>query len=106
MYRGTTPMLRFNLSKNQALDLNEVKQIWVTLKSSSYSYKKTWDIDHCTIDTVNKKVIIELTQEETLALPVTIMDAQIRILLNNDKALSTNIRPINVKEILEEGVIE
>lgn len=104
MYRGTTPTLVFNLSQNKTLDLNNVDQIWVTLKNSTYTHN--WDKDSCDIDTENKKISITLTQEETLALPVSKVQAQIRILLTNGKALATNIVTMDVKSILKEGVIE
>lgn len=104
MYRGTTPTLIFNLSKNTVLDLTDVDEIWVTLKLAPYI--KTFERDRCVIDTEHKTVSVTLTQEETLELPVSKVSAQIRMLLNNGKALATNIVSINVNAILKEGVIE
>lgn len=104
MYRGTTPTLTFDLSENKGLDLANVSVIWVTLEFNKYEH--TFETDRCSIDTTNKKITITLTQEETLEMPVTSkMQAQIRMLLVNGAALSTNIAIIDVNEILKEGVI-
>jgi len=102
MYRGTTPTLIFKLQAPN-LNLDDAEQIWVTLKLPPY--EQTWDISRCTIDNENKKISITLTQEETLALPVLKVKAQIRILLVTGQALATKVVYTNVGEILKEGVI-
>lgn len=103
MYRGTTPTLRFKL-KNTQIDLDTATEIWVTLKS--YPYVNTWDISRCSIDNENKTISISLSQEETLALPVSSVKAQIRILLSSGQAVATTIETVDVNEILRDGVIE
>lgn len=103
MYQGTTPSLIFKL-KDATLDLNTASEIWVTLKLSPYI--KTFDITRCALDNEKKTITISLTQEETLELPVSKVESQIRILLGNGKALATNIVKIDVNRILKGGVIE
>lgn len=104
MYRGTTPTLIFDLSANKTLVFDNFDEVWVTLKKGVYEV--TWDLAKCVLDSVAKTISITLTQEETLALPKPVVNAQIRILLNNGSALATNIAEIDVNEILKEGVIE
>jgi len=103
MYQGTTPKLIFKLLDN-LLDLSSAVEIWVTLKLTPYT--KTFDISRCAIDNENKTITIELSQEETLEMPASKVESQIRILLGNGKALATNIVKVDVNRILKGGVIE
>jgi len=103
MYQGTTPTLIFKL-KDMTLNLTNAVEIWVTLKLSPYI--KTFDISRCSVDNTNKTISVTLSQEETLELPVSKLDSQIRILLANGTALATNIVKIDVNKVLKGGVIE
>ena len=104
MYRGTTPTLIFNLSKNSDLDFDDLTEIWITLKLKTYS--KTWEMTECVLDNEEKTITITLTQEDTLKMPSTEhMKAQIRFLMNDGTALATNIVDVNINDILKEGVI-
>lgn len=103
MYQGTTPKLIFKLM-DTTLDLNSLVEVWVTLKLSPYN--KTFDISRCSIDNANKTISIELSQEETLEMPASKVESQIRGLLGNGKAFATNIVKVDVNRILKGGVIE
>ncbi|MBP5594273.1 MAG: hypothetical protein J6Y02_02735 [Pseudobutyrivibrio sp.] len=104
MYRGTTPTLIFRLNSPN-LNLAAVSELWVTLKQAPYS--KTWDRTQCSLDNEQKTVTVTLTQEETLEMPETSnMKVQIRFLMNDGKALATNIATVDVNQILKDGVIE
>lgn len=104
MYQGTTPTLVFKLN-SATLNLNNATEIWVTLKAYPY-IEMTFDMARCTVDNVKKTISVTLTQAETLKLPESRIDTQIRILLSDGKALATNIVKIDVNGILKGGVIE
>lgn len=104
MYQGTTPTLIFKLNSS-TLDLSSATEIWVTLKAYPY-IEMTFDMARCTVDNDKKTISVTLTQAETLKLPASRIDTQIRLLLFNGKALATNIVRVDVNRILKGGVIE
>ena len=61
MYRGTTPTLIFKI--NSSIDLSNIKQVWITFEDAD---ETTFTKDDVTIDSENKRIILELTQEQTL----------------------------------------
>ena len=106
MYRGTTPTIVFNV--NEEYDMTDVVQLWVTLKNprNTISYEKTFDIDHCVIDTTNNTITIGLTQQDTLDIKgLDYFEAQIRFLKQNGMASASDIVKLEVNRILKDGVI-
>lgn len=101
MYRGTTPTLIYKVKSN--LNLDTVKQIWVTLKN--YSFERTYDKNEVLIDSENNTVTVELSQEDTLKFYGSKVQTQIRVLVDSDKAFASNIKEIDINDILKEGVI-
>lgn len=99
MYRGTTPTLIFNI--NSSIDLSNIKQVWITFEDAD---KTTFTKDDVTIDAENKRIILELTQEQTLKFTGKI-NCQIRILYSNDKALCSPILKTSFNRIIKECVI-
>ena len=99
MYRGTTPALAFKLP----FQASELAEAWITIAQMGRSaIKRT--LDECIID--GDTLIIELSQEETLALRSGhATEAQIRARKTTGEALASNIMPVDVNRILEEGVI-
>ena len=102
MYRGTTPLVVFTVN-SPTLDLAKMKQIWVTFKS--VLYEKTYELDDLAINVEEKTVTVQMTQEDTLAFRSGTIKTQIRFLDNNDIAYASNIKEVQLNDVLKEGVI-
>lgn len=100
--RGTTPTIVANIKND--IDLNDMVQVWFYL-SQSNKVKVDKDIDDCIIDATNKKIIIKLTQEDTLNLKTGDAIIQLRILLNDGTALANEGSEEDILEIYKGGVI-
>lgn len=105
MYRGTTPNLYLELETD--LDLANAKEIWLTVESQrSILNKEKEDIEVRTTEDPGVQLLIaSLTQKDTLRLTEGKAKVQVRILMNNGKAYSTDIAYIDVNQILRDGVI-
>lgn len=103
MYRGTTPTVTY---KNipETIDLDKIKQIWITFKDSKTEITKYYD--DVTIDTENRTISVTLTQEDTLAFKAGTVNNQLRILMKDGSALATSIKTCKMNKILKEGVID
>lgn len=104
MIRGTTPTLVLKTSFD--LSTISLSQIWITLQNKDKTYDKTFDIESVIVDSANKQFKINLTQEETLAMPDEDLYLQVRMLDTYDKAYASKIKTVNVYRILKDGVIE
>lgn len=108
MYHGTTPTLTFRLKSMTidppTIDLSRMKQIWITIKDG-FGLKHTWDIDRVTIDNDHKLIMLTLTQAETFTLAPGVGKVQIRMLTDEDVALVTKVKTINLLKVLKGGII-
>ena len=99
MIRGTTSTLQFTFP----FELNNVAELWVTLKRDTNFVLDTTLTD-CELD--GSVLTLRLTQQDTLKLnafmPVAI---QIRIRTNDGNAVASNIITTSVGQILKDGVI-
>ena len=104
--RGTTPTLVFKI-KNENMDLDDVAEIWITLKTKAgtRSKEKTYDIDDVTIDAQSGEVTLSLSQEDTLYFEDTNMLIQIRLRMDSGMAYASSIIKTSIGQILQEGVI-
>ena len=104
--RGTTPTLIFHV-KDETLDLNEIAQVWITLKNKAGVKLKeiTYDRGDVVIDATNHTIELFLTQNDTLALTDYTMLLQMRMRLNNDLAYASSITEVEIGQILKDGVI-
>lgn len=100
MYRGTTPTLIFKI--NSSIDLSNIKQVWITFEDAD---ETTFTKDDVIIDAENKRIMLELTQEQTLKFTGKI-NCQIRILDSNDKAFCSQILKTSFNRIIKECVID
>lgn len=101
MYRGTTPRLTFAFPDN--VDLSVMSEIWVTIKS--LSHKETFKMSEGKVTIEDRLVVLELTQEDTLNFTSGLAKIQIRMLTNNDESLCSTIKELQIKDVLENGVI-
>lgn len=103
--RGTTPTLEFKI--NSTLDLNDIAEIWITFKTKAgvKQIESTYTKDDVDIDVEHSKVILVLTQEDTLALGESSVLIQIRLRMNDDMAYASGIIETTIGKILKDGVI-
>lgn len=103
MYRGSTPVIKINLPDK--VDLENVSEIWVTIKNFYTKITKKLSEDNVDVDVEGHNVKIGLTQEETLTLSPGEARVQVRFLTDNGQSFPTNEMIIQVNDILEGGVI-
>lgn len=103
--RGTTPTLEFKI--NSTLDLNDVAEIYVTFSTKAGVKQRecTYSKDDVDIDFEHSKVILVLTQEDTLALSEPSALVQIRLRMNDGMAYASGIIETTIGKILKDGVI-
>jgi len=100
MTRGTTPVLVLKLDTD--LPLDNLSELWVTFETSTVEVNKS--LSEVTVDSAEKEITVELTQEDTLKLYVGLCDVQVRFKIG-DNAYATSIASIDINRILKEGVI-
>ena len=101
MTRGTTPTIVLTLDTD--LPLNDIAELWVTFKASTVEVTKS--LSDVSLDSVNKKITLELSQEDTLKLYNGKCEVQVRFRTGNDLAYATSIASVDINRILKEGVI-
>lgn len=101
MYRGTTPVVIFRVKSE--LDLSKMKQIWVTMQNAVNEI--TFNKSELVVNSEESTITLELSQEDTLSFCSGVVKTQIRFLDENDKAYASNIRNLEMGNILKEGVI-
>lgn len=101
MYRGTTPTIFLELDTE--LPLNDLAELWVTFKTPTVEITKS--LSEVAVDSENKKIVVSLSQEETLKLFNGSCDVQVRFRTLNDLAYATTVEKVSVERILKEGVI-
>lgn len=100
MIRGTTPTIVLTI--DTSLDLQKMKQIWVTFEN--LVHERTYIKEEVQIQSDNS-LVIQLSQQDTLKFCEGTVSVQVRLLTEDDKAYATNIQTLSVKQILKEGVI-
>ena len=103
LIRGTTPTIEITVQTE--IDLTQVAEIWIYI-SQQNKVKVDKKIEDVTFDYAQKKMTIQLSQEDTLSLKAN-SDAlfQIRLLLTDETALATLASEVTIEEIYKGGVI-
>lgn len=104
MYRATTPVHTFTLP----IETNTCKEIQVTYKQGHTMLVKHYQDntlpDGMTLD--GKKVIIRLTQEETLKFcPNDAARVQVRVLTDDDSAYASQRFKVSITNVLNEEIL-
>lgn len=102
MYRSTTPTIILNV-KNEDFDMSLIDVCHVGIKSESGTVKQIYE--NPIIDVENKRIVITLSQEDTLRFYVGKVKIQVKAKLKNGSVISSKILKIDIKEILEEEVL-
>ena len=103
--RGTTPTIIFNIDTE--LDLNELAEVWITFKTKPGNAAKelTFMKDDVEIDAENSRIVLALTQRQTLSFTASTYQIQIRLRMNDDLAYASKIIEEPIGRILKDGVI-
>lgn len=104
MYRVTTPTFTFTLP----IQTSSCKEIQVTLKQGAIKIIKHYQDGTLPSGmTLNDKdVYVKLTQEETKAFATYVaLNAQIRVLTNDDDAYASQVFIVNVNDVLNEEIL-
>ena len=109
MVRGTTPREVYIIDPSYGIDLSDCSQIWVTITDSTRR-DHTWDLTRVEVDAENSILILNLTQQETLAFAVGTATVQIRFLTSAGKAFASDpddpAAKFEIKNVRRDGVIE
>jgi len=100
--RGTTPTICANIQNE--IDLHDVTQVWFYIAQQKKP-KVDKTIDDCEFDYDNRKIIVTLTQEDTLNLKAGEAIFQLRILLADGTALANEGTDADILEVYKQGVI-
>ena len=102
--RGTTPTIIITVTSE--LDFTTIQQVWIYI-SQQNKVKIDKLISDVSFQPEEKKILVTLSQDDTLALKAgSETFFQIRLLLNNGTALATVASKVEVVEIYKGGVIE
>lgn len=100
--RGTTPTIYANIKND--IDLHDVEQVWFYI-SQQKKPKVDKTISDCTFDYENRKILVTLTQDDTLNLKAGDAIIQLRILLADGTALANEGTDADILEVYKQGVI-
>ncbi len=97
MYRGTTPTLKFKLN----IDVKRITNLSIIFSQGGKAiYKKSFD--DCDIDEDKNRIIVKLTQEETLGLePNKDLHIQLKLQLDNEKVSVSKYINTYVNDVID-----
>ena len=103
LIRGTTPTIEINVVDE--LDISQITDIWVYISQLGNLVIDKGFAD-VTIDAGEGKIILTLSQEDTLALQADIYTlVQVRALLQNGTAIASEAQKVIVREVYKDGII-
>lgn len=99
MRRGTTPTLKIRIT---GVDWEELENIYITVRQENTEVTKTGD----QLEVKDGVIYALLTQEDTLKFRQSCVWVQMRATTKDGLAVASNIRMVEMKDILKDGVIE
>lgn len=104
MFRGTTPTITFSV--NSTLDLTTITDVYITMTSKHGDKVREFTIDDVTVDAVESKIYLSLTQEDTLYFEGgKTVRIQLRLKDADGNAYASNIIENRFDDILKDGEI-
>lgn len=103
MYRGTTPTITFKIDTD--LDLDDLAVCYVTMKSQVNNKTKEYTLSDLVVDSIAKTLTLAMDQDDTLYFVPGSVQVQIRLRTNDDLAYASDIKTINFKQVIKNGVI-
>lgn len=102
LMQGTTPTI--TVSVKDPIDLTQVTAVWLYI-SQNNKVKVDKVLSDVSFNIDEKKIIVTLSQLDTLGLKDGEALFQIRLLLNNGTALATKAAKITIGKVYKDGVI-
>ncbi len=100
--RGTTPTITINIIND--IDLTQATALWVYIYQQD-KVKINKELSDVTIDAENRKILVTLSQADTLALAASSAIFQFRLLMSDGTALAIERIKISIEEIYKGGEI-
>ena len=101
IFRGTTPVVILKIN-NEDFDMTTIDICHITIQNDSGRNQK---IFNASVDTENKTVSAELTQEDTLAYEEGYIYIQAKFKLVNDRVITHEPIRAKLHDILEEDIL-
>ena len=104
MRRGTTPILSFSTE----FLASEINSGYITFRQKGKGIILEKEIPGEGVTVSDYEIVLNLTQEETLIFRSVYTDraeVQIRLNVNDNEAVASNILVVSIKGIIKEGVI-
>lgn len=98
MTRGTTPTLEFSIPYTAS----EIKNGYITF---AQHHRPVFEIGMDGMQIQDKKITVTLSQQQTLLLCPDDTMIQIRLLLDGDQAVASQLMELHVQDVLKDGVI-
>lgn len=98
MTRGTTPTLEFSIP----YAASDIKNGYVTF---SQHRRPVFEVGLEAMQLQDGKLTVTLTQRQTLSLEPDDVVVQIRLLLEGDQAVASQLMEVHVQDVLKDGVI-
>lgn len=98
MTRGTTPTLEFAIPYTAS----EIKNGYITF---AQHHRPVFEIGMDGMQIQGKKITVTLSQQQTLLLCPDDTMIQIRLLLDGDQAVASQLMELHVQDVLKDGVI-
>lgn len=101
IFRGTTPVIMLKIN-NEDFDAADIALCHIAIENDSGRNQKIFT---ASIDTENKILSAELSQEDTLAYEQGYIYIQAKIKLNNDRVITHEPIRVQLKDILEKEIL-
>lgn len=98
MTRGTTPTLEFSIP----YAASDIKNGYVTF---AQHHRPVFEVGRDGMEIQDGKITVTLTQQQTLQLVPDDLMVQIRLLLEGDQAVASQLMELHVQDVLKDGVI-
>lgn len=98
MTRGTTPTLEFSIPYTAS----EIKNGYITF---AQHHRPVFEIGMDGMQIQDKKITVTLSQQQTLLLCPDDTMIQIRLLLDGNQAVASQLMELHVQDVLKDGVI-
>ena len=98
MTRGTTPTLEFSIP----YAASDIKNGYITF---AQHHRPVFEIGMEAMQLQDGKLTVTLTQQQTLLLCPDDVMVQIRLLLEGDQAVASQLMELHVQDVLKDGVI-
>ncbi len=98
MTRGTTPTLEFSIPYTAS----EIKNGYITF---AQHHRPVFEVGLEDMQVQDGKITVTLTQQQTLQLCPDDTMIQIRLLLDGDQAVASQLMELHVQDVLKDGVI-